>query len=143
MNHAFNLFKTLVAAIGTAVSFFLGDWDTALIVLMAFMALDYVTGVIVAYANKTVNSEVGFKGLAKKFFILIILIAAVCLDRLLSNGSWVFRTWVCYFYIANEGISLLENAGNLGLPVPGKLKTALEQLNDDDKDREGKGDNAI
>jgi len=134
MENALNLFKVAVAAMGTAVSYLLGDWDTALIVLIAFMALDYVTGVIVAYVNKAVNSEIGFKGLAKKLFILIILIAAVCLDRLLNNEGWVFRTLVCYFYIANEGISLLENAGNLGLPIPKKLKAALEQLNKDDEE---------
>lgn len=137
MENVLNLFKMAVAAVGTMVSYLLGDWDTALFVLIAFMVLDYVTGVIVAYVNKTVDSEIGFKGLAKKLFIIIILIAAVCLDRLLNNDGWVFRTLVCYFYIANEGISLLENAGNLGLPVPNKLKEALEQLN---KDEENEGE---
>lgn len=136
MENVLNLFKMAVAAVGTMVSYLLGDWDTALFVLIAFMVLDYVTGVIVAYVNKTVDSEIGFKGLAKKLFIIIILIAAVCLDRLLNNDGWVFRTLVCYFYIANEGISLLENAGNLGLPVPNKLKEALEQLNKDEENDE-------
>lgn len=136
MENVLNLFKMAVAAVGTMVSYLLGDWDTALFVLIAFMVLDYITGVIVAYVNKTVDSEIGFKGLAKKLFIIIILIAAVCLDRLLNNDGWVFRTLVCYFYIANEGISLLENAGNLGLPVPNKLKEALEQLNKDEENDE-------
>lgn len=131
MENALNIFKVSVAGIGTFLSYLLGDWDTAIIVLIAFMTLDYITGVIVAFLNKEVNSEIGFKGLAKKFLIIIILIAAVCLDRLLNNEGWVFRTLVCYFYIANEGISLLENAGNLGLPIPSKLKKALEQLNND------------
>lgn len=136
MENVLNYFKMAVAAIGTVISYLLGDWDTALFVLIAFMVLDYITGVIVAYVNKTVDSEIGFKGLAKKLFIIIILIAAVCLDRLLNNDGWVFRTLVCYFYIANEGISLLENAGNLGLPVPNKLKEALEQLNKDEENDE-------
>ena len=131
MENALNLFKVSVAGIGTFFSYLLGDWDTAIIALIVFMTLDYITGVVVAYINKTLNSEIGFKGLAKKFLIIIILIAAVCLDRLLNNEGWVFRTLVCYFYIANEGISLLENAGNLGLPIPSKLKKALEQLNND------------
>ena len=78
----------------------------------------------------------GLKGLSKKFLIILILIGAVALDRLMSNGIWVFRTLVCYFYIANEGISLLENAGNLGLPVPEKLKAALAQLKDKESEDE-------
>ena len=78
----------------------------------------------------------GLKGLSKKFLIILILIGAVELDRLMSNGTWVFRTLVCYFYIANEGISLLENAGNLGLPVPEKLKAALAQLKDKESEDE-------
>lgn len=133
MDDPFYFFRVIVAATGTLISYLLGDWDTSLDVLMAFMVLDYLTGVIVAFINRSVNSEIGFKGLAKKLFILIILIAAVCLDRLLGNEGWVFRTLVCYFYIANEGISLLENIGNLGLPIPTKLKSALEQLNHDEE----------
>ena len=129
MDKVVNIFKVVVAAIGTGATYLLGDWDTALVVLAIFVVLDYVTGVLVAVINKTLDSEIGFKGLAKKALIIIILIMAVCLDRLLGNEGWVFRTLVCYFYIANEGISLLENAGNLGLPVPQKIKDVLEQLN--------------
>ena len=124
-----NVFKMIVAALGTGATYLLGDWDTVLVVLLIFIALDYVTGVLVAFINKQLNSQIGFKGLAKKALIIVILIMAVCLDRLLGNEGWVIRTLVCYFYIANEGISLLENAGNLGLPVPQKIKDVLEQLN--------------
>ena len=100
---------------------------------MTFMALDYITGVIYACINKTLNSNIGFKGLIKKCMILVVLVVAVLLDRMINGESWVFRTLVCYFYIANEGISLLENAANLGVPIPNKIKDALEQLNNDDQ----------
>lgn len=122
------VFNSVVAVFATTFTYLFGGWDTAIIVLVVFMAMDYITGVIHAYVTKTLSSEIGLKGLAKKFLIILILIGAVCLDRLIGNGTWVFRTLVCYFYIANEGLSLLENASNLGLPVPDKLKEALAQL---------------
>lgn len=124
------VFDSVVAVIATFFTWMFGTWDAAIAILIVFMVLDYLTGVIVAYQNKTLNSEVGFKGLIKKCMILVILIVAVMLDRLLNTGTWVFRTLVCYFYIANEGISLLENASNLGVSIPDKLKQALEQLNE-------------
>ena len=128
MKHMDKVLNSVIAIIATAFTFLFGDWDTVVIVLIGFMVLDYVTGVLVAYINKKISSEIGLKGLTKKFMIILILIGAVMLDRLMNIGTWMFRTLVCYFYIANEGISLLENAGNLGLPIPDKLKEALEQL---------------
>lgn len=130
MRHMDKVFNSTVAIIATGFTYLFGGWDTAIIVLITFMVLDYITGVLYAWYTKTISSEVGLKGLSKKFLIILILIGAVMLDRMMSNGTWVFRTLVCYFYIANEGISLLENAGNLGLPIPEKLKSALEQLKD-------------
>lgn len=125
------VFNSVVAVTATFFTYLFGGWDIALIVLVAFMVLDYVTGVIWAYIQKTLNSEIGFKGLIKKCMILVVLVVAVLLDRMINSGTAVFRTLVCYFYIANEGISLLENVSNLGLPIPDKLKVALEQLNKD------------
>ena len=127
------IFDSIVAIMATFFTWIFGTWDIAIAILIIFMVLDYLTGVIVAYQNKTLNSEVGFKGLIKKCMILVILIVAVMLDRLLNTGTWVFRTLVCYFYIANEGISLLENVSNLGVKIPEKLKDALEQLNKDER----------
>lgn len=127
------IFDSIVAIMATFFTWIFGTWDIAIAILIIFMVLDYLTGVIVAYQNKTLNSEVGFKGLIKKCMILVILIVAVMLDRLLNTGAWVFRTLVCYFYIANEGISLLENVSNLGVKIPRKLKDALEQLNKEDE----------
>ncbi|OCN03604.1 hypothetical protein A4S06_05430 [Erysipelotrichaceae bacterium MTC7] len=124
------VFDSVVAVAATFFTYLFGGADVAVITLCAFMVLDYVTGVIVGFTNDKLSSAVGFKGLAKKMLIILILIGAVQLDRLQGTGQWIFRTLVCYFYIANEGISLIENAGNLGLPIPGKLKKALEQLKD-------------
>lgn len=128
-----NILKTIIATIGTGFTWLFGTWDTALIVLIVFMALDYATGLLRAYINKEVSSDVGLKGIARKTVIFVVLIVAVLLDRLLNTGNWMFRTLVCYFYIANEGISLLENCSGLGLPIPGKLKDALAQLKDGNK----------
>lgn len=133
MENVLNYFKLAVVSIGTGVTWLLGSWDTALVVLIAFMILDYITGLLRAWINKEVSSDVGLKGIARKSVILIVLIVAVLLDRLLNTGTWVFRTLICYFYIANEGISLLENCAGLGLPIPEKLKDALEQLKDGEK----------
>ena len=126
-------FNSIVAVVATFFTYLFGGWDIALIVLVAFMVLDYATGVIWAYIQKSLNSEIGFKGLVKKCMILVVLVVAVLLDRMINSGTAVFRTLVCYFYIANEGISLLENVSNLGLPIPDKLKVALEQLNENEK----------
>ena len=133
MENILNYFKIIIAALGTGITWLFGTWDTALIVLVSFMALDYLTGVLRAIVNQEVSSDTGLKGIARKTVILIVLIVAVLLDRLLNTGTWVFRTLICYFYIANEGISLLENCAGLGLPIPDKLKDALVQLKDGEK----------
>ena len=133
MDNVLNHFKYAVAAIGTGITWLLGNWDTALVVLIIFMVLDYMTGLLRAYVNKEVSSDVGLKGIARKAVIFVVLIVAVMLDRLLNTSIWVFRTLICYFYIANEGISLLENCAGVGLPIPEKIKDALVQLKDGEK----------
>lgn len=132
MDKIFDYLKFIIITLGTGFTWLFGAWDTPLIVLVVFMVLDYITGLTRGYINKELSSDVGLKGIVRKAMIFIVLIVAVMLDRLLNTGSWMFRTLVCYFYIANEGISLLENGAALGLPVPEKLKDALVQL------REGK-----
>lgn len=129
-------FNVIVAILATFFTYLFGSWDLALQVLIVFMVLDYLTGVLHAYLIGQLSSEVGFKGLVKKLMILVVLIIGVMLDRMLGNGTWVFRTLVCYFYIANEGISLLENVGNIGIPIPNKIRNALEQLNKDEIESE-------
>lgn len=130
MEKTLESFKFTVAIFGTLLTWLFGVWDTALCVLICFIALDYITGVMRAWSNRELSSAVGLRGIAKKAVIFIVLIVAVLLDRLLNTGSWVFRTLVCYFYIANEGISLLENCSGLGVPIPDKIKDVLVQLHD-------------
>ncbi|MBI6110946.1 phage holin family protein [Clostridium perfringens] len=133
MEKLFDYIKLLVIALGTGFTWLFGVWDMPLITLVIFMILDQLTGVIRGYVNKDLSSDVGLKGIARKCVILIVLIVAVALDRLLNTGSWMFRTMVAYFYIANEGISLLENCASLGAPIPEKLKNALIQLKEGKK----------
>lgn len=130
------IFNSCVAVIATFLTYIFGTWDAAIGVLIVLMVLDYITGVLNGYLTKTLNSEVGFKGLLKKFLILVVMIIAVMLDRLMNTGDWIFRTLVCYFYIANEGISLLENISLMGVPIPDKIKDALEQLNDEGTEKQ-------
>ncbi len=133
MDKILNYIKVIVMTLGTGLTWLLGTWDTAIVVLILFMALDYATGLLRAWINKEVSSDIGLRGIARKAVIFVVLIVAVMLDRLLNTGTWVFRTLVCYFYIANEGISLLENCAGLGLPIPEKIKDALAQLKDGEK----------
>ena len=123
----------LVAIIGTVFTWLFGGWDIALAVLIAFMAIDYLTGLIRGGIQNKISSDKGFKGIAKKSVILIVLIVAVLLDRLINDSVWIFRTLICYFYIANEGISILENCTAIGLPVPSRLSETLEQLKEGNK----------
>ena len=128
-----NLLKTIVASVGTGLTWFFGTWDLALQILITLMVLDYLTGWMRGYLNKELSSDVGLKGIARKGVIFVVLIVAVSLDRLLNVDKWIFRTLVCYFYIANEGLSILENCGSLGLPIPEKIKEALLQLKEGNK----------
>lgn len=131
MDNVLNQLKIFVAVLGVLFTWLFGAWDTPLIVLIIFMVIDYLTGLTKGYVNKDLSSNIGLKGIARKCVIFAILIVAVMLDRLLNTGNWVFRSLVCYFYIANEGISIMENASELGAPVPPKLKNALIQLRED------------
>lgn len=128
MEKLLNVLRYIIAAIGTGFTWLFGAWDLALTILIVFMVFDYITGILKGYVNKELSSDIGLKGLARKAVILIVLIVAVCLDRLLNTGNWVFRTLVAYFYIANEGLSLLENCAALGAPVPTQITNALAQL---------------
>lgn len=133
MEKLLEYWKYVVVVIGTVFTWLFGTWDVALSVLIAFMVMDYLTGVIKAFVNKEVSSSIGLVGIARKSLILLVLIVAVLLDRLINSGTWLFRTIVYYFYIANEGISLLENTIAMGLPVPEQIKDALIQLKEGNK----------
>ena len=126
-----NMLCAGVATVGTIISSWLGGWDVLLQALVALMVIDYITGIVNAVFEKKLNSEVGFKGISKKVFILLLIGMAVLLDH--AMGSEIVRSFTMLFYISNEGISILENASKLGVPFPDKLKDVLEQLKDRDK----------
>ena len=130
MKEFWNTIQVIFAAIGGWLGYFLGGCDGLLIALVVFVAADYITGVMCAVADKELSSEVGFKGICRKVLIFILVGIANILDvQVIGTGS-VLRTAVIFFYLSNEGVSLLENAGHLGLPIPEKIKTVLEQLHD-------------
>lgn len=126
--------SVVISILGTAVTWLFGTWDSTLKILISIIALDYITEVIQAYINKTMCSRLGLKCIAKKSTIFIVLALSVLLDRVLNNENWMFRTLVSYFYIANEGVSILENAGKMGLKIPIKFKNALIQLRNENNE---------
>ena len=122
--------QAVFMAIGGWLGWYLGGCNGLLYALLGFVIMDYITGVMCAIADKKLSSEVGFKGLCRKVLIFILVGAANIIDvQIIGTGS-VLRTAVIFFYISNEGLSLIENAGHLGLPIPEKLKAVLEQLHD-------------
>ena len=130
MKEFWNGIQIVFTMIGGWLGYFLGGCDGLLIALVMFVVMDYISGVMCAIADKTLSSEVGFKGICRKVLIFVLVGIANILDvQVIGTGS-VLRTAVIFFYISNEGISLLENAGYLGLPIPEKIKTVIEQLHD-------------
>ncbi len=130
MKEFWNLCQFLFTAAGGWLGYFLGGCDGLLIALVIFAVADYITGVMCAVADKKLSSEVGFKGICRKVIIFMLVGVAHVIDvNVIATGS-VLRTAVIFFYLSNEGVSLLENAGHLGLPIPEKLKVVLEQLHD-------------
>ena len=128
MKEVWNWVQMVVTAIGGFLGYFLGGMDGFLYALIAFVVIDYITGLMVAAIQKKVSSEVGFKGICKKVLIFILVGVANIVDRqIIGNGSAI-RTAVIFFYLSNEGISILENTALIGLPVPQKLRDVLEQL---------------
>lgn len=125
--------NSVSAGIFAVFGFLFGQVDGLLYALIAFMVLDYVTGIISAYIAKKLSSAVGYSGIAKKVFILILVAVGHILDVHVLGGGAVCRSAVIGFYLANEGISILENSGKIGLPLPKKLLDVLEQLRKDDE----------
>lgn len=122
-----------MAAIGAFLGTVLGGWDGFLYALLAFIILDYLTGVMVAIIERKLCSEIGFRGIFKKVLILFLVAVGHIIDsKIIGNGSAV-RTAVIFFYASNEGISILENASRLGLPIPEKLKRVLDQMCKEDE----------
>ena len=130
MKEFWNMIQLAFAGVGGWLGYFLGGCDGLILALLAFVVIDYITGVMCAIADKKLSRAVGFKGICRKVLIFLLVGIANILDvQVIGTGS-VLRTAVIFFYISNEGVSLLENAGHLGLPIPVKIKTVLEQLHD-------------
>lgn len=122
--------QVVFAGVGGWLGYFLGGCDGLLYALVLFVVVDYITGVMCAAADHKLSSEVGFKGICRKVLIFLLVGIGHVLDTQIIGTGSVLRTAVIFFYLSNEGISLLENAGHLGLPIPEKLKIVLEQLHD-------------
>ena len=122
------IIDSIAGAVGAVLGFMYGEVNGLFWALIAFMALDYITGVIVAVIEKRLSSEVGFRGLAKKFLIMVFVAVGHIADTYILGGTPAAMSAVMLFYIANEGISIIENAAALGLPVPKKLTSIMEQI---------------
>ena len=132
-----NILQTTSAVVGGFLGYFLGGFDGFLYALLTFVVVDYFTGVMVAILSKELSSEVGFKGIFKKVMIFLMVAIAHIVDTQLLGNNSVLRTAVIFFYCSNEGISILENASLIGLPVPKKLQDILAQLKDKGGDDNG------
>lgn len=119
--------NNIISILATYFVYLVGGIDIAFVSLIVIMALDYITGVMSAIYNKKLNSKIGYKGIIKKVSYLLIIALSVILDRLLGQTGSV-RTLVIYFFVANDGISILENVAEMNIPLPKKLKELLEQL---------------
>lgn len=123
-----SILKNIIAAVCALCGLLFGDLDGLMIALAALMVMDYISGVLAAIAQKKLSSEIGAKGIAKKVFMLLIVAVANIVDINVIGEGHVLKSVTVIFYIANECISLIENGGRLGVPVPNKLLEVLEQL---------------
>lgn len=127
------IFQKVSAVIFAVCGFMWGKFDGILYALVTFMILDYITGVVSAYIRKEISSSVGFRGIARKVFIMVLVAVGHILDTQVIGAGSVCRSAVIGFYISNEGISILENSARIGLPLPTKLTDILIKLKDNDK----------
>ena len=130
MKEFWNTIQVIFTGVGGWLGWFLGGCDGLLYALVLFVVVDYITGVMCAAADHKLSSEVGFKGICRKVLIFLLVGIGHVLDAHIIGTGSALRTAVIFFYLSNEGVSLLENAGHLGLPIPEKLKIVLEQLHD-------------
>ena len=120
--------KLAIAGAGGIFAYLFGPWDALIIALVIFVVADYITGVLKAAMQGKLSSAVGFKGLLKKVMIFVLVMVGTVVDMAIPAANHAIRAAVIMFYIANEGLSILENAGQLGLPLPNALKNALEKI---------------
>ena len=132
MTYLWTSIQVAIAAIGGVLGWFLGGLDGFLYALIAFIAIDYITGVMCAILEKRLSSDIGFRGIFKKVLILVMVGVGSIIDEYIIGAGGTVRTMVIFFYISSEGVSLLENAAAIGLPIPDKLKGVLSQIRDKD-----------
>ena len=130
MKEFWNIIQAVFTAVGGWLGYFLGGCDGLLYALLVFVILDYLTGLMCAIVDKKLSSEIGFRGIFKKVMIFVMVGIGQVLDVQCLGSVGILRTAVIFFYLSNEGVSLVENAAHLGLPIPEKLKAVLEQLHD-------------
>lgn len=130
MDNVVDALHIAAAGIGGIVTYIWGPWDALIVALVAMVIIDYITGVIKAAVQGKLSSAVGFRGLLKKVAIFLLVAVGVMVDRVIPATNEAVRSAVIFFYIANEGLSILENAGELGLPLPAALKKSLEKMQD-------------
>lgn len=136
MKEFWSVVQMVFAAVGGWLGYFVGGCDGLLYALLAFVVLDYITGFMCAVADQKLSSAVGFKGICRKVLIFALVGIGHLLDVQVFGESGVLRTAVIFFYLSNEGVSLLENASHLGLPIPAKLQAVLKQLHDRSEEEE-------
>ena len=128
MKELWTMSQAIITGLGGWLGFYLGGVDGILTALVLFVVADYITGIMCAIVDKKLSSSVGFKGIFRKVLIFVMVGVANVLDLHIIGSGSVVRTAVIFFYLSNEGISLLENAAYLGLPIPEQLKLILQQL---------------
>lgn len=143
MKNVWNVCQLIFSVVGGWVGWFVGGCDGLLYALIAFTVIDYITGVMCAVVDKKLSSAVGFKGIFKKILIFALVGIGHLLDAAIIGTGSVLRTAVIFFYLSNEGVSLLENASRMGLPVPNKLKKVLAQLHDKAEEKEDEMDGNV
>ena len=136
MKGIWNWLQMAIAASGGFLGWLLGGWDGFLYALVTFVVIDYISGVLAAIVEKKLSSEIGFLGIAKKVFVFMLVAVGHIIDRYIIGEGSVLRTAIIFFYCSEEGISIIENAGRIGLPIPQKLKDVLNQLKDNGSDNQ-------
>ena len=142
MKEFWNTMQFIFTVLGGWIGYFLGGCDGLIIALICFVTVDYITGLMCAISDKKLSSKAGFKGICRKVLIFTLVGVANIIDIQIIHTGSVLKAAVIFFYLSNEGVSLLENAAHLGLPIPKKLKEVLEQLHhkhneEDDKHDQG------
>ena len=124
--------QSIIAVVSTGLVYLLGGLDVALMALVIAIVLDYISGVLKAYVTKELSSKVGLKGIIKKVGVLLVVMLAVIIDNV-TGGTGAIRTLVIYYFVANEGLSVIENLGQAGVPIPQSIKKALKALKKENK----------